>query len=147
MHFTNCIALGDGKTHYIKKELAKGWHDLTMALSINECFDPVEIIRLLRNVPLEQRNLALFLNFSLPKPAEVYRYCMQTCHSQLRYTACRHAGVVIASSLAVNFHNETNGKAKIKACYLLHGESCACCENTWHDYRFSVQELNCIVLL
>lgn len=65
-------AAGDGKTHYIRKELAKDWHDHTMALSINECFDPVEVIKLLRGMPLEQRYFALFLNFTLPKPAEVY---------------------------------------------------------------------------
>ena len=43
-----------------------------MALSINECFDPVEVIKLLRGMPLEQRYFALFLNFTLPKPVEVY---------------------------------------------------------------------------
>ena len=39
-----------------------------MSLSVNECFNPVVVIKLLRRLPLKQHNFALFLNFTLPKP-------------------------------------------------------------------------------
>ena len=48
--------------------MEKGWHEERMILSINECFDALKIIKLLRELPFEQRDLALFLNFTLPKP-------------------------------------------------------------------------------
>lgn len=58
---------GDGKTHYVLKELKKKWHNESIVLSVNESFDPSQIIRLLRGTKIERRALALFLKFTLPR--------------------------------------------------------------------------------
>ena len=49
------------------KELEKKWHNERIVLSINESFDPSQIIRVLRGFQIERRGLALFLKFSLPR--------------------------------------------------------------------------------
>ena len=49
------------------KELKKKWHNESIVLSINEFFDPSQIIRLLRGTKVERRRLALFLKFTLPR--------------------------------------------------------------------------------
>ena len=57
---------GDGKTHYVRKELRKERHKERIVIPVNECFDPVEIIKILRGTQM-QRYVALFLNFTLPR--------------------------------------------------------------------------------
>ena len=49
------------------KELKKKWHNESIVLSINESFDPSQIIGVLRGTQIERRGLALFLKFSLPR--------------------------------------------------------------------------------
>ena len=57
---------GDGKTHYIKKQLAHSSASLTIA--VNEAFTPLNAITKLRTLPLKQKNCAIFFNFTMLPP-------------------------------------------------------------------------------
>ena len=57
---------GDGKTHYIKQQLAQSPANLTVA--VNEAFSPLNAITKLRTLPLSQKNCAIFFNFTLLPP-------------------------------------------------------------------------------
>ena len=57
---------GDGKTHYIKQQLAHSPASLTIA--VNEAFTPLNAIYKLRALPLNQKNCAIFFNFTMLPP-------------------------------------------------------------------------------
>lgn len=63
---TSDAATGNGKTHYIKKQLAKCSDQLTIA--INEAFTPLGAITRLRSLPLYNENIGLFFNFTILPP-------------------------------------------------------------------------------
>ena len=55
--------IGNGKTHYIKKQLNKCSEHITIA--INEAFTPLSAIIKLRSLPLHKENVGLFFNFTI----------------------------------------------------------------------------------
>ena len=57
---------GDGKTHYIQQQLACSPASLTV--SVNEAFTPLKAISKLRTLPLNQKNCAIFFNFTMLPP-------------------------------------------------------------------------------
>ena len=57
---------GDGKTHYIQQQLAYSPASLTIA--VNEAFTPLKAISKLRTLPLNQKNCAIFFNFTMLPP-------------------------------------------------------------------------------
>ena len=57
---------GDGKTHYIQQQLACSPASLTIA--VNEAFTPLNAISKLRTLPLNQKNCAIFFNFTMLPP-------------------------------------------------------------------------------
>ena len=57
---------GDGKTHYIKQQLADSTASVTV--SVNEAFTPLKAISKLHTLPLNQRNCAIFFNFTMLPP-------------------------------------------------------------------------------
>lgn len=57
---------GDGKTHYIKEQLRKSYENLTIA--VNEAFTPLGAIKKLRKLNPNQRDCAVFLNFTMLPP-------------------------------------------------------------------------------
>ena len=65
--FTNSLLNpGDGKTHYIKQQLANSLASMTV--SVNEAFTPLKAISKLKKLPLNQRNCAIFFNFTMLPP-------------------------------------------------------------------------------
>ena len=58
--------VGNGKTHYIKKQMKDSSHSLT--ISVNEAFTPLNAIKKLRRLNPSQRNCAIFLNFTMLPP-------------------------------------------------------------------------------
>ena len=64
----SCIQLvygyaGDGKTHYIRQQLAQSPAHLTIA--VNEAFTPLNAINSLNTLPHSTSNCAVFFNFTL----------------------------------------------------------------------------------
>jgi hypothetical protein len=59
---------GDGKTHYIKKQLQRS--SCSVTISVNEDFTPVGAIQKLRRLPPTQENCAVFFNFTMIPPGE-----------------------------------------------------------------------------
>ena len=57
---------GDGKSHYIKKQLAVCPSYKTIA--INEAFTPNKAISKLRSLPLYQKKVGIFFNFTILPP-------------------------------------------------------------------------------
>ena len=57
---------GDGKTHYIKQQLADSPASVTV--SVNEAFTPLKAISKLNTLPLNRRNCAIFFNFTMLPP-------------------------------------------------------------------------------
>ena len=57
------IIIGNGKTHYIKKQLNNCSEQITIA--INEAFTPLNTIKRLRSLPLHMKNVGLFFNFTI----------------------------------------------------------------------------------
>lgn len=57
---------GNGKTHYIKKQLANCSDHVTIA--INEAFCPLTAIHKLRSLPLYKKDIGLFFNFTILPP-------------------------------------------------------------------------------
>ncbi len=60
------VVSGDGKTHYIQKQLAQCPSHQTIA--INEAFSPSKAIAKLRSLPLCQKNVGIFFNFTILPP-------------------------------------------------------------------------------
>ena len=60
------MCAGNGKSHYIKKQLAKCSDQLT--ISISEAFSPLGAITMLRFLPLYKGKIGLFFNFTLLPP-------------------------------------------------------------------------------
>ena len=65
-HFPLLFLPGDGKTHYIQQQLAYSPTSLTIA--VNEAFTPLNVISKLRTLPLNQKNCAIFFNFTMLPP-------------------------------------------------------------------------------
>ena len=65
---------GDGKTHYIKKQLQRSSSSVT--ISVNEAFTPVGAIQKLRRLPPNQENCAVFFNFTMIPPGVSSKLCM-----------------------------------------------------------------------
>ena len=57
---------GNGKTHYIKQQL--GHSPASLTIGVNEAFTPLKAISKLRTLPLNQKNCAIFFNFTLLPP-------------------------------------------------------------------------------
>ena len=57
---------GDGKTHYIKQQLA--YSPAGVTVSVNEAFTPLKAISKLRKLPVKQKNCAIFFNFTMMPP-------------------------------------------------------------------------------
>ncbi len=62
------ITAGDGKTHYIKSQLAQCSGACTIA--VNEAFTPLNAINKLRSLPLTSKNCGIFFNFTFLPPGE-----------------------------------------------------------------------------
>ena len=60
--------IGDGKSHYIKKELRKLDH--TLIIAVNEAFSVLNTISKLRMLPLDQY-CGIYFNFTVVPPPEV----------------------------------------------------------------------------
>ena len=58
--------VGDGKTHYIKRQLSQSTSYCTIA--VNEAFTPLGAIKKLRRLPSDQPDCAIFFNFTLLPP-------------------------------------------------------------------------------
>ncbi len=67
MHFNSKI-IGDGKTHYIKEQLSSGPCTKHLTIAVNEAFTPLYAISKLRSLPLYQRDIGLYFNFTLLPP-------------------------------------------------------------------------------
>ena len=63
---TSLTCTGNGKTHYIKKELTKCTEHVTIA--INEAFSPSNAIIKLRSISTSKENVGIFFNFTIPPP-------------------------------------------------------------------------------
>ena len=57
---------GDGKTHYIKRQLKQCPSSCT--ISVNEAFAPLGAIQKLRRLPSNEPKCAIFFNFTLLPP-------------------------------------------------------------------------------
>ena len=57
---------GNGKTHYIKKQLAQCSEHITIA--VNEAFSPLTAITKLRSLSLYRKNIGIFFNFTILPP-------------------------------------------------------------------------------
>ena len=62
----NLSFTGNGKTHYIRKQLAGCSEHVTIA--INEVFSPLSAIIKLRSLSLYKENVGLFFNFTILPP-------------------------------------------------------------------------------
>ena len=60
------VNAGDGKTHYIKEQLATSPAQLTIA--VNEAFTPLKAISKLRSLPINQGRASIFFNFTMLPP-------------------------------------------------------------------------------
>ncbi len=70
--------VGDGKTHYIEKELAMAPAHLKIA--VNEAFTPLGAIKKLTSeLPTDIPNCAIYFNFTmLPPGVRTYRFKVQS---------------------------------------------------------------------
>ena len=64
--FTCPHVAGDGKTHYIKRQLQQC--PSSCSISVNEAFAPLGAIKKLRHLPSDKPNCAIFFNFTLLPP-------------------------------------------------------------------------------
>ena len=62
----NNFGAGNGKTHYIKKQLAKCSQEITIA--VNEGFSTLKAITKLRHSLLYKKNVGIFFNFTILPP-------------------------------------------------------------------------------
>ena len=62
----NFLLIGNGKTHYIKEQLATCGQQITIA--VNEAFSPLKAINKLLSLPLHENNVGLFFNFTVHPP-------------------------------------------------------------------------------
>ena len=76
-------AIGDGKTYYIKQRLQRSPASVT--ISVNEAFTPVNAIEKLRTLPVNEKDCAVFFNFTLLPPGVSYYfvYFFKKCKSKL----------------------------------------------------------------
>ncbi|KAL5475165.1 hypothetical protein EMCRGX_G027231 [Ephydatia muelleri] len=79
---------GDGKTHYIKRQLKQCPSSCT--ISVNEAFAPLGAIKKLQSLPSNEPKCAIFINFTLLPPGgksfPFNNYCdSQMCPFILRY--------------------------------------------------------------
>ena len=70
-HDFSCVQLvygsaGNGKTHYIKRQLTNCAEHITIA--VNEAFSPLSAIEKLRSLSLHRKNIGLFFNFTILPP-------------------------------------------------------------------------------
>lgn len=80
------MLLGDGKTHFIKKEMKEANCHLTIA--INEAFSLSRAIEKLKSIPFSSENVAIHFNFMLlptkvkvaVKPILILLYAMHHPH-------------------------------------------------------------------
>ena len=72
--------LGDGKTHYIERQLAECPAQLKIA--VNEAFTPLSAIKKLCQLPTETPGCGVFFNFTLLPPG-VRLQCHRAVHYML----------------------------------------------------------------
>ena len=65
------LTAGVGKSHYIRQQLVKSSHSVTIA--VNEGFEPLKTIQRLHTLPKDQPNCAIYFNFNLIPPVGVSR--------------------------------------------------------------------------
>jgi len=63
------LTTGVGKSHYIRQQLVKSSHSVTIA--VNEGFDPLKAIQRLHILPKHQGNCAIYFNFNIIPPVGV----------------------------------------------------------------------------
>ena len=68
------MCTGDGKTHYIKEQIATNPAQLTIA--VNEAFTPLKAIFKLRTIPINQWRASVFFNFTMLPPGVKYLVLM-----------------------------------------------------------------------
>ena len=99
--------VGDGKTHYIKQQLAQCAAGLTVA--VNEAFTPLNAINKLRTLPLNQRHCGIFFNFTMLPPGvrndSTYSYYMYLCSSHI--STCMYYQELIETAKPVREHVTT----------------------------------------
>ena len=64
--YTSFSLSGDGKTHYIQQQLAHS--PVSLTISVNEAFTPLNAISKLRSLLLDQNDCAIFFNFTMLPP-------------------------------------------------------------------------------
>jgi len=72
------LTTGVGKSHYIRQQLVKSSHSVTIAF--NEGFEPLKAIQRLHILPKHQENCAIYFNFNIIPPVGV---SMERCYSYL----------------------------------------------------------------
>ena len=66
------LFLGDGKTHYIGKELSQAPHHLKIA--VNEAFTPLGAIKKFYELPTDVPHCAVYFNFTMLPPGVMRHY-------------------------------------------------------------------------
>ena len=65
-----CINIpGNGKSHYIKKELGHYFQDRSVIVTLNESFSQLHLIKQLQETLNNDGLMALYLNFTFIQPA------------------------------------------------------------------------------
>ena len=82
--------IGDGKTHYIKKQL----HSPYLIIAVNESFTFLSVISKLRKLPVDKR-CAVFFNFTIiPLPVSLHAQYVNMFCCKLRVYTFKSNGFV-----------------------------------------------------
>ena len=73
-----CVTQGNGKSFYIEKQLLQRTENLT--ISVNEAFSLFKAVTKLRTLPLHQRDIGIYFNFTiLPLDVSYYLCVTRKC--------------------------------------------------------------------
>ena len=81
-----CLTAGVGKSHYIRQQLVKSSHSVTIA--VHEGFEPLKAIQRLHILPKDQSNCAIYFNFNLIPPVGVSSLLKLITHCLLLLFLC-----------------------------------------------------------
>ena len=87
------LFIGNGKSHYIKKELRHYFQDRSVIITLNESFNELVVIKQLQETLIKSSpsGQALYLNFTFVPPA--VSYTMHALHYS-SYANCRNLKVI-----------------------------------------------------
>ena len=63
-----CVFVGNGKTHFIRKKLKNEFPHSNLILTLNESFDPLHVINQLHKLSVLKGPIAVYLNFTFVMP-------------------------------------------------------------------------------